>query len=221
MARQLPAAPMSGGCADCGGRRYIKTSQGPKRCGCFWATLTEDIKPIIRHGEPSLPAAFAELAPWPLTSKTVTSGDYHLFRHTVWRSLLYHMAEDEVFHFQTKYDYMEAGRLGEIYFRQDEEYPSYRGLLHPGLLVVVCGVADAPNKLLPHLVRAVTALREMHGKPTWIYAANMSALALTPLAPAERPIFAPTSVERPAQVERGKATSIAMRAAIHGFPRRG
>lgn len=184
-----PACP-SDVCAACGGRRFITTSQGRKPCDCYWTILGEDIKPIIRHGEARLPATTTPPPePWPLTSKTVTSGDYRTFRHQVWRSLLHHMAINDEFHFQSKYEYMDAGRLGEIAFRQDEEYPSYRGLIRPGLLVLVCGVADPPNKLVPHLVKAVTTLREMHGKPTWIYAPSPSVLVAPPLSMAERPVF--------------------------------
>jgi len=67
------------------------------------------------------------------------------------------------------YDYIDAYRLVEVFLGQDLSYSRVRDLSIQGLMIIVLGVADAPNRMLPKLLCQLVTLRNMDGRPTWIY----------------------------------------------------
>lgn len=163
MSLQLPAVE----CATCYGRRFVRSADGRwSPCGvCFWAVVSQTyVKPIIRQGETALGDKWVAEEPWPLTDR-MEVGDYQDFRGRVWRALLHYYTR------RLTYDYFEGWRLTEIHFQREQtEYTHLRELKDLDLLVLVTGLADPPNSYTIPLVRYVTELRQMHGKPTWIYA---------------------------------------------------
>ena len=168
-------------CGTCYGRRFVRSGDGRwAPCGaCFWAVVSRTyIKPIIRQGETALGEKWAAEEPWPLTDR-MEVGDYQDFRGRVWRSLLHYYTR------RLTYDYFEGWRLTEIHFeREQTEYMHLRELKDLDLLVLVTGIADPPNSYTYPLVKYVTELRQMHGKPTWVYAKSRTALKAPPAAPA-------------------------------------
>lgn len=160
-------------CGACYGRKFIRTADGRwTPCPtCYWASVsTSYVKPMVKQNDGELPRTLLTEEAWPLTDR-VETGDYQVFRHRVWRALLHYYPTG------LTYDYFEAWRLTEIQFeREQSEYTTLRDFSKLGLLVLVTGIADPPNSYTMPLVRYVTELRTMHGKPTWVYARSRAAL---------------------------------------------
>jgi hypothetical protein len=121
------------------------------------------IKPNIKCGEEVYPSTFNGFPPLALKDLTVT-GEYHDFRYMVWRSLAKYLAANEL-----SYEYMDAYRLVEIFLGKDTLYDRVRDLESLQLLVLVLGVSDLPNRMLPALVCQILTLRKMSGLPTWTF----------------------------------------------------
>lgn len=153
-------------CATCGGTLHVRTPDGTwRRCTCAQRVLdTLFLKAPIRQGDETFPASYAQSPPLPFTDQLI-SGDYHAFRHWVWRSLLHYRDARQI----AMYDYMDAYRLTEIEFERDELYGRIRDLQPLDLLVLTLGVADAPNRRLKDLVIQILTLRQTIAKPTWLY----------------------------------------------------
>ncbi len=181
-------------CATCYGRRFVRSPDGRwSPCGaCFWNVISRSyVKPIIRQGELQLDPQWAAEEPWALLDRTET-GDYDRFRGMVWRSLLHYYAR------RITYDYFEAWRLSEIQFERElSEYKSVRELKDPDLLVLVAGIADPHNSYTAPLVKYVSELRHMHGKPTWVYAKTLAALKAPARPAADAPSTALVPKRRP------------------------
>jgi len=157
-------------CPTCADRRWVSTPTGRVRCACYWQILHEAIHPNLRHGE-AVPPAAPGVAPWPLANQVVVGGEYHAFRHQAWRSLIYHLDADPNFRLQTRYLFIEAGRLMEIHFQRDTEFKSWMALQEPGLLILACGLTSS-IEFGDKLVNKVLTTREMAGSPSWVYAAT-------------------------------------------------
>lgn len=71
-----------------------------------------------------------------------------------------------------QYDYLDVYRLVDIYFERDgaDGYPSIRHVVSLDLLILVLGMADLPNKLLPSLLTQMLTLRRDKSHPTWVFA---------------------------------------------------
>jgi hypothetical protein len=92
--------------------------------------------------------------------------DFNKFKAMVWRSLVAYRDTAGL----RRYDYLDAYRLIDIYFEKDTDYETPRNLVQLDLLVLVLGLADVPNKLLPSLIVQALTLRRDAGRPTWVYA---------------------------------------------------
>lgn len=150
-------------CPKCRDSRHVRTAKGWARCSCA-STITNShyIKPNIRCGESEYPKRYDGLPPFPLKDLTV-SGEYHDFRHHVWRSLAHYESRD------LRYEFFDAYRLVEIFLGQDSDFSRVRDLELFSLVVVVLGVSDLPNRMLPPLVCQLLTQRRMAGNPTWLY----------------------------------------------------
>lgn len=150
-------------CSTCGGRQWTRGTHGWRPCGCYWTTLsTSFILPAIRQRDVELPSSWLGKEPWPLDDRLET-GSYADFRSMVWRSLLAH------YRVGFTYDYFEVNRLNEISFDRDEKYKSVRELKDLDLLVLVKGLGELRNSFISELEAYVQSIRQMHGKPTWVY----------------------------------------------------
>lgn len=167
------------------------------------------ILPVVKQRDTTLPLVWRDRPPFPLADLT-EYGDYDAFRLRAWASLLRYAPQ------RLTYDYFEAGRLAEIHFgRETAPYKSTRDLLSLDLLVLVAGLADPPNSFLPSLVQAVTRLRRMHGKPTWLYTAARGQLKPSvehsgPVAVLPTADSAPTDPTVPAASDAKRALSAAL-----------
>lgn len=182
-------------CATCYGRKFVRSPDGRwSPCGaCFWAVVSQTyIKPIIRQADTQIATKYAALEPWGLKDR-VEVGLYDDFRGMVWQSLLHYYDR------RLTYEYFEAWRLTEIQFGRDSEFESLRDFKDLDLLVLVSGIADPPNSYTLPLVKYVTELRKMHGKPTWVYARAKAPLERVPTSlepappapPADQPVPPP------------------------------
>jgi hypothetical protein len=108
------------------------------------------------------PASWFNEIPYRLDDITVF-GAVDNFRMMVWRSLCAHVNNI------LKYEYLDAHRLVEIYLGQDPDYARIRDLEDLDLVVLLIGVSDPPNKMLPSLCAQLITGRRQLGKPTWIY----------------------------------------------------
>lgn len=161
--------PVTEPCETCADRRYVRTPHGWINCAsCFWETITQTfVHPALRRGEHRLPDPWRTKDPWPLKDQLIETGTFDEFRHRAWRSLLHHYHPTEL-----SYDVVEAFRLVEIQFGRDGEYTSIRDLLDLKLVVLIVGVVDPPNSYGPSLVQTILGLRQMYGRPTWVFAAK-------------------------------------------------
>lgn len=143
-------------CEHCGDTKHIRTDKGWRRCVCSLHSL---VHPVIRHGEASYPVKYDTDPPW-APKDLVYVGDYTEWRHRVWRAVL---------HVSATYDYLDAYRLVEIHFGQDGTYQNVRELVPLGVLMVVLGLAELPNKFIGPTVCQVLTLRQHMAQPTWVY----------------------------------------------------
>ncbi len=93
---------------------------------------------------------------------------FPIFKSMVWRSLT-RFRDVPSF----RYEYLDAYRLVDIFFNRDPGTPSYetpRELVDLELLIMVLGLADLPNKLLPGLIVQALTLRRDADLPTWVFA---------------------------------------------------
>jgi hypothetical protein len=88
----------------------------------------------------------------------------------VWRSLIHYFSIGDL-----TYQYFDAYRLVEIFLGQDSTYDRIRDLADLDLAVMVIGVSDLPNRMLPSVVCQLLTLRKMSAKPTWTYVARAGA----------------------------------------------
>jgi hypothetical protein len=158
-------------CPTCADRRWVSTPTGRTRCACYWAILHDAVPVNLKHGESLPPDAPEGVTPWPLTNQVV-GGDYNAFRHQVWRSLVHHQDADPNFRLQVRYLSLDALRLVEIQFQRDPEFKNVLALVSPGVLILTLGLVYQPAAGFgEQIVKNVLTLREMEGKPSWVYAA--------------------------------------------------
>lgn len=145
----------------------MRTPTGWTRCVCLGPTLDHVfIRPGLRGGLSTYPAEFDQVPPFPLQDLTVGGkwSDLQAFKFRAWRSLA--PFRDRAL----RYDYMDAYRLVDIHFERDTDYEYLRQLVSLDLLVLVLGLADVPNKLLPSLIVQTLTLRRDAARPTWVFA---------------------------------------------------
>jgi hypothetical protein len=188
--------PQPTACPTCADRRWVTTPTGRTRCACYWAILHDAIPANLKHGE-RVPPDAPEVKPWPLTNQVVIGGDYTAFRHHVWRSLVHHLDADPNFRLQVRYLAIDALRLVEIQFQRDPEFKNVLALVSPGVLILTLGLVYQPaSEFGERIVKNVLTLREMEGKPSWVYAAAryddpVGVLALRPDHLANRLVCTP------------------------------
>jgi len=158
-------------CSECGGSKHVRTKTGWRRCSKCSTRVADSlfIKLNIKCGEPSYPPSLEVLSPVPLKDLSCT-GEYHDFRKMVWRSLVYYSTLGDL-----RYEYIDAYRLVEIFLGQDSIYDRVRDLESLDLVVLVLGVSDVPNRMLPALVCQLLTLRKMSGHPTWVFSSKTGA----------------------------------------------
>jgi hypothetical protein len=168
----------NGTCAECTHGTKRRDDGTLVQCGCRLEGLSERVPPILRHGEVMLAEGWRDMEVWPLTSRTQIGGDYDQWRHQVWRSLMHYVGQQPSWFAGVAA--MEAGRIAEIHFTRDTgEYRSYRDLIHPKLLILICGRYDLSNAYSVDLTRVVLGLRADHGVPSWVYTTHKSHLGRT------------------------------------------
>lgn len=154
-------------CDRCDGSRHIKTERGWERCPCLQVVLDRIyIKPQLRGGRERWPDGLEGEPIYPLQN-LMLGGSWQMFqpfKDRVWRSLVAYRPRG------LTYDYIDAFRLVDIAFEKDEEYKTLRGLSTPGLLIVILGMADIANKMLPSLMQQLYMLRFDAVRPTWTFA---------------------------------------------------
>lgn len=91
-------------------------------------------------------------------------GSFEAFKLMVWRSLSAYRER------RLSYDYLDVYRLVDIFLSKDGEYDSVRPLVNLDIVILVLGLADLPNKLLPNIVVQFLSLRRDGYKPTWVFA---------------------------------------------------
>lgn len=153
-------------CPKCDGTRHVRGLKGWERCACVNAILDKVfIKPGIRGKLTTYPAEYHEREPFPMSDLTIGGSwnQFQPFKFMVWRSLAPHRDKG------LRYDYIDAYRLVDIFFEHDTQYEFLRQLASLDLLIMVIGLADVPNKLLPALIAQVLTLRQDAGSPTWVF----------------------------------------------------
>ncbi len=150
-------------CLDCKGTKHIRSNGIWRRCNCVTRELTTNfVKPRIKSRDPGVTHLPWDSEPFPWNDVNVF-GTYDNFRLMVWRSLLAY--EQRIL----RYDYMDASRLVEIYLSQDPEYTRVRDLEELDLFILLIGVADLPNKMLPALVFQILTSRFQLARPSWVF----------------------------------------------------
>lgn len=159
----LPERNAQPDCPHCRGTKHVRTPKGWRRCECIQRSIDQFyISPKIRGTATELPERFKSFSPFPLEDFAV-HGDYAQFCGQVWHSLLSYVS------FDLHYQFIDAYRLVEIYLDQDVEFKKVRDLEPYDLVIVVIGISDLPNRMLPPLMCMLLQQRRMLGRPTWIY----------------------------------------------------
>jgi hypothetical protein len=147
-------------CPKCKGTKHIRGPKGWRRCECVQAELSRHyVKPQLRRNSEK-PQVSSGFQPYPLDNVLVST-DFETFRNESWASLLAHN--------EPIYDFIDSSRLVEIYLSQDPVYTRIRDLEELPILILGLGVAELPNKMLPHLISQVLTFRFYISMPTWVF----------------------------------------------------
>jgi hypothetical protein len=142
---------------------------GWERCPCSREIFTRlYIKPELRGADPTYPPEYDAHPPWPLADVYVQgqfASGLKDFRYKAWRSLASYLDRRVLL-----YDVMEANRIAEIRFARDAAYTSTQELEDLDLLVLFYGVTTLANKFTDELAPHILFMRQLKGKPSWVYA---------------------------------------------------